>query len=648
MPKTYTVKQVAQALGFSTNTVYKYLEEGKIKATRLGSEGRFRIPGEEVARLLGDRTPAIVVSAPNSPQAEPAQSNPSLPVTSTTPPALESSSLQDIPSVSDTPSTSLTPNSYLNLLKRVFTPDLFSWFLALTSIFTSVSYFLYPIYYQNPLIVSFQPLILITHILIGALGILLIASDLFFSSTKLHHHLLARIPLAVCFGGLSILFFASSELLNFCHYLTLGLFTLSSSFSVKHPGLKLHLFSLTLLLSTFISFLSKPSFSLFLHDFRYEIELNGTSFLVKTILPTVIGYLTLFFGYFKHAASFNLASIAIGIVFFLRSLDSLNTKSWDLTVINLMVSSFSFILPFQSKLDNVARFTRRQVLISFTWLVVILMIGLIVVQVTQFSSQQSVLSTNTKSLSGAKNLIEYYLRDDTYLLSTASTKIFDPNLHSALVESLYRSSSILHQVLIANTDGTVLASYPLQSGQNESLGKFTYFAESIQSNKAVFSKSLRYPTQSSPPSIHIAFPIVQSDSVSGAVVGIVDMEKLSTRLNSFKPGEKGYFSLSDPDGILLIHPDPNLLGNATKSEAIRLASNQKSGQGIGYSESGVLSLQSYAPISFSNWRLIAEQPYSDASNNSSTISFSIFLVTIISGVGTLAFTSFANKNRHEE
>ena len=55
MPKTYTVKQVAVALGFSTNTVYKYLDEGKIKATRLGSEGRFRIPESEVTRLLGER-----------------------------------------------------------------------------------------------------------------------------------------------------------------------------------------------------------------------------------------------------------------------------------------------------------------------------------------------------------------------------------------------------------------------------------------------------------------------------------------------------------------------------------------------------------------------------------------------------------------
>src|SRR3990167_304165 len=67
MPKTYTVKQVAKILGFSTNTVYKYLDEGKIKATRLGSEGRFRIPEEELIRLVGKNgipTPQNEAAAP--------------------------------------------------------------------------------------------------------------------------------------------------------------------------------------------------------------------------------------------------------------------------------------------------------------------------------------------------------------------------------------------------------------------------------------------------------------------------------------------------------------------------------------------------------------------------------------------------------
>jgi len=51
--KLYTVKQVADVLGVSTNTLYKYLGEGKIKALRFSKRGRFRIPETELTKLLG-------------------------------------------------------------------------------------------------------------------------------------------------------------------------------------------------------------------------------------------------------------------------------------------------------------------------------------------------------------------------------------------------------------------------------------------------------------------------------------------------------------------------------------------------------------------------------------------------------------------
>lgn len=51
--KLYTVKQVADVLGVSTNTLYKYLGEGKIKSLRFSKRGRFRISETELTRLLG-------------------------------------------------------------------------------------------------------------------------------------------------------------------------------------------------------------------------------------------------------------------------------------------------------------------------------------------------------------------------------------------------------------------------------------------------------------------------------------------------------------------------------------------------------------------------------------------------------------------
>ena len=66
--RIYTVKEVARLLGFSTNTIYKYLDQGKIKSTRLGEEGRFRIPQREVAKLLGLKGAKPQIASPLKPE----------------------------------------------------------------------------------------------------------------------------------------------------------------------------------------------------------------------------------------------------------------------------------------------------------------------------------------------------------------------------------------------------------------------------------------------------------------------------------------------------------------------------------------------------------------------------------------------------
>jgi excisionase family DNA binding protein len=51
MEKFYSVKEVAKALGVSTNTVYKYVNEKKLRFARIG-RGRFKIPSSELSPFL--------------------------------------------------------------------------------------------------------------------------------------------------------------------------------------------------------------------------------------------------------------------------------------------------------------------------------------------------------------------------------------------------------------------------------------------------------------------------------------------------------------------------------------------------------------------------------------------------------------------
>lgn len=53
MPKKfYSVKEASRIIGVSTNTIYKYLDEGSLKGKRLSGRGRFKIPYSEIAPYL--------------------------------------------------------------------------------------------------------------------------------------------------------------------------------------------------------------------------------------------------------------------------------------------------------------------------------------------------------------------------------------------------------------------------------------------------------------------------------------------------------------------------------------------------------------------------------------------------------------------
>ncbi len=55
--RIYNVKQAAKILGLSTNTTYKYLNEGRIKAARGHVRGTFIIPARSLEVFLGGKLP---------------------------------------------------------------------------------------------------------------------------------------------------------------------------------------------------------------------------------------------------------------------------------------------------------------------------------------------------------------------------------------------------------------------------------------------------------------------------------------------------------------------------------------------------------------------------------------------------------------
>lgn len=69
MNKIHSVKQAAKILGVSTNTMYKYLNEGRVLAARGQARGTFKIPTKSLEKFLGGPLPeeASAQASPDNP-----------------------------------------------------------------------------------------------------------------------------------------------------------------------------------------------------------------------------------------------------------------------------------------------------------------------------------------------------------------------------------------------------------------------------------------------------------------------------------------------------------------------------------------------------------------------------------------------------
>lgn len=159
MNGSYTVKEVAEVLGYSTNTIYSFLKEGRLKGVRVG-KGRFRIPQEQVNQLLGSTQETQTVQ----PQAQ---------VPNQLPISIVSNQAQDLPGPTQIPSLP----RHLEEVKFTGYPSLFSWFVSLVSIVFGLSLVLFIRHIDEFAVERFSTLLLPIQVIFITAGIGIILAE---------------------------------------------------------------------------------------------------------------------------------------------------------------------------------------------------------------------------------------------------------------------------------------------------------------------------------------------------------------------------------------------------------------------------------------------------------------------------------------
>lgn len=596
MSKTYTVKQVAQALDFSTNTVYKYLNEGKIKATRLGNEGRFRIAESELVRLLG---------------------------------------LKPAPEYSE----NSVPTSDIS----ISAPNLFDWFVAILAIFVGLSFFLLPSYILDSNLVAYAEYSKFTKLGLIIFGLLLMGVDILKLERKLWHAIL-HIILGLLFAALSYISYQTNYLPRALGTGAISLVLLSTTYFKISARLRFIVFvDLVTILAGWI-FLNYPQ-SISFQPLSEWIVKNQLIFAIVwyslTALVVLAGFLSSHHKIFSVIFALSIATGSFGYAF-----TNLSTGDWVDTVFNIVLGSFMLIFPFWRRFDSFASQFQKRSLVSFGWIMAIFIIGIALTFYLQESFKDYVKSDSKRTVETAAARVETFVNDSQQAVVTFSANRDLVRLMSSdqkdgdqleeMIKNFFFSSNTLRRIALLDEDGRGLAIYPQDKNFiGLDLSFRDYFQQVRQFHKPVISEAVVPVVPGVRGAVVVAAPILAEDRFLGVITGSIDFVELKARLDlTLSPRAK--VLMADGSGKIIIHEDPTQLMKEVAPEGVlQKAVAGMEGQVETYSEENVRSLNSFAPVKSLGWGIVIEQPLAEILKHQSTIVFNVFLMTIISGIGSL-------------
>ncbi len=605
MPKnTYTVKEVANLLEFSTNTVYKYLDDGSIKSVRFGSEGRFRIPRTEVERLLQER-------------------GKTLPEDST-----------------------ISKNQNLHGIRGI--PSLFDWFVAFLSISIGFSIFIFPVPSAVRVVFDLNKFVIPLQVILLLGGFLILVLDMF----RMHDSRLRKsINLIVGIDYLvTALVFAFAD--NFpltVGYLAVAFIVILSVFIKMGQYTRFLLFINLLLVFLGIGVLGWPD-TFFLAG---VIGVNSKNLIIFFSIWSLLMIFNVYMTYFairknKHLVWF--LAFPTALTSLLYATISFTQGLWAKAIYCVVLSSFAVIFPFADEFEAFTLKSKKEVAASFAWLLGLFLVGSLMLYYIfrSFQSYGFLELTNrvdtasdivTNFMDGNIAKISAFAVDEELIGAIENYSGDNINLANNKLKQLYQASNwSIRRVVLVDKNGIILDTYPLNpSSQGVDISKRDYF-ESVKVGGQTFVSGIEQPSSSGlSPVVLVSVPIIDSSGdFLGVVMGDTDLDELTRRVNQIKFGQSGSYLLVDQLGKYIIPPTKDqIMAKASAGSPASMVVLGEKGTLQGEDSLGELSLIAYVKVNKYSWGIVAQQPVDEAFNPYSKTVFITFLIYVTAGVGSL-------------
>lgn len=597
MSQTYTIKQVAEILGYSTNSIYSFVKEGRIRGTRVG-KGRFRISQEELNRVLHlskntQFTPAVQ-----------------------TPKPLEKT-------VSSSPS--LTPH-----LRPV---NIFDWFFGINSILLGLSFFL-----ESRLFIV-KATILLSTIIIPIQVIFIISGFgiLITNFSKKHltgWHILFSILASLDYIGLSLMLLYIGGTAGAVLFLCIGIVGIVDFFT-KHTRL-------SFLLLLFLYPLALTIISLF-----YSINIvvtagqkSSTMNFINTMiyLSFTLFYFILLTSYIRETFSqkkslLNQLTFLSTLIIVGVSIYYINTFSWIIATTFLLIGLICFFLP---DWDNIHWFKdeeRNAIIGIFFGIFILLSLGILVIRIIQQNiieyAQTNVVNSVSigkfwfnSTLEDIHSSIDYFSRN-TVLIDAFRKK--DNSILTGLSRAFVEANPVIFQMSLYDNSGSLIVNYPY-SGDNSLIG-----CRQIENPDSNHLFIICNQTNSSTTIFYKQTVFDNDDQEVGEIIASVNNSNIQQNLEQLiNVSTNGYYILTDTnDKPIMTSQDSSFIQNLGKSFPIASMIPMTKKTSEIYQNGVGKVLATYDVLPQFGWKIIYISPLINIFNQTNIVLMFVYLMVAL-------------------
>jgi len=215
-----------------------------------------------------------------------------------------------------------------------------------------------------------------------------------------------------------------------------------------------------------------------------------------------------------------------------------------------------------------------------------------------------------------------------------------------LAKIIKHTGNDYESIFVADSGGTIIADGSNGKTKGIAVGDRDYFKEA-KAGKVFVGSAIKSRASGKPVSV-VSAPVYGKGGEFAGIVGtILNIDFLSTKIQSVKVGETGFPWMVDKSGLVVSHPKKEYILelNITAQEGMKEITGKILARqaGVeGYSHQGVKKISGFAPVENTNWSIAFTQNEAEFLSSAHMIrNFVLLIGVIFLGLTAVAVTLFA-------